>query len=109
VFSEYPSARTPHRVAAPMRSASPEEHSAEPNPAKGENTPWPVWPRLSSPPCRCFPPRATAYLLGSFLYLVGRGLHRSTFQLNLSALYGIGGASKGVYGVFLCQTRLKLS
>ena len=39
----------------------------------------------------------------------GRGLHSSTFQLNLSALYGIGGARRacvartrdvrGVYGV----------
>jgi hypothetical protein len=52
-----------------------------------------------------------------------RGLHSSTFQLDLSALYGIGGARwdcvarikgelggvKGVKGVFLCQTRLKLS
>ena len=26
----------------------------------------------------------------------GRGLHSSTFQLNLSALYGIGGARKGI-------------
>ena len=26
---------------------------------------------------------------------VGRGLHSSTFQLNLSALYGIGGARRG--------------
>jgi hypothetical protein len=25
----------------------------------------------------------------------GRGLHSSTFQLNLSALYGIGGARRG--------------
>ena len=53
----------------------------------------------------------------------GRGLHSSTFQLNLSALYGIGGARRGcvarvkgvsggvegVLGGFLCQTRLKLS
>jgi len=52
-----------------------------------------------------------------------RGLHSSTFQLNLSAFYGIGGARrgcvarvKGVLGVFrvyrvfcVCQTRLKLS
>ena len=37
--------------------------------------------------------------------LAGRGLHSSTFQLNLSALYGIGGArrscvarAKGVLG-----------
>jgi len=34
----------------------------------------------------------------------GRGLHSSTFQLNLSALYGIGGARRGcvarVKGVF---------
>ena len=34
----------------------------------------------------------------------GRGLHSSTFQLNLSALYGIGGARMGcvarVKGVF---------
>ena len=27
--------------------------------------------------------------------LVGRGLRSSTFQLNLSALYGIGGADRG--------------
>jgi hypothetical protein len=55
-----------------MLSASPEVHSAEPNLSKGETTPWPSFsPRLSSPPCRCSPPRATAYLLGSFLYLVG--------------------------------------
>jgi len=26
---------------------------------------------------------------------LGRGLHSSTFQLNLSALYGIGGARRG--------------
>jgi len=53
----------------------------------------------------------------------GRGLHSSTFQLNLSALYGIEGARRGyvarvqgglrgvqgVEGGFLCQTRLKLS
>jgi len=53
----------------------------------------------------------------------GRGLHSCTFQLNLSALYGIGGARKGtvarvkgvfggilaVYGVCVYQTRLKLS
>ena len=53
----------------------------------------------------------------------GRGLHSSTFQLNLSAFYGIGGARGGsvarvegglwgVFGVqggFVCQTRLKLS
>jgi len=53
----------------------------------------------------------------------GRGLHSSTFQLNWSALYGIGGARKGsvarvkgvlggvqgVKGVFVCQTWLKLS
>jgi len=55
----------------------------------------------------------------------GRGLHSSTFQLNLSAFYGIGGALRGcvararvegltggvqgVQGVFVCQTRLKLS
>ena len=52
-----------------------------------------------------------------------RGLHSSPFQLNLSALYGIGGARRGcvarvkgvlggvqgVYGMFLCQTRLRLS
>jgi len=53
----------------------------------------------------------------------GRGLHSSTFQLDLSALYGIGGArggcaarvkgvsggAQGVKGLFLCWTRLKLS
>jgi len=52
-----------------------------------------------------------------------RGLDSFTFQLKLSALYGIGGARRccvpcvkgvlggvyGVWGVFLCQTRLKLS
>ena len=49
-----------------------------------------------------------------------RDLHSSTFRLNLSALYGIGGARRdcvargkgvlgGVQGVLLCQTRLKLS
>jgi len=32
---------------------------------------------------------------------VGRGLHSSTFQLNLSALYGIGGALRG------CAARVK--
>jgi hypothetical protein len=31
----------------------------------------------------------------------GRGLHSSTFQLNLSALYGIGGARTG------CVARIK--
>ena len=50
-----------------------------------------------------------------------RGLHSSTSQLNLSALYGIGGACRGpvarvkgvlggvegVLGIFVCQTRLK--
>ena len=38
-------------------------------------------------------------LEGEFWRLVedpaGRGLHSSTFQLNLSALYGIGGARRG--------------
>jgi len=49
-----------------------------------------------------------------------RGLHSLTSQLNLSAFYGMGGARRGciarikgvlgvVQGVFLCQTRLKLS
>ena len=38
----------------------------------------------------------------------GRGLHSSTFQLNLSALYGVGGAGRGcvarVEGVFrVCE------
>ena len=28
-------------------------------------------------------------------HIFGRGLHSSTFQLNLSALYGIGGARRG--------------
>ena len=60
---------------------------------------------------------------------LGRGLHSSTLQLNLSALHGIGGARRGYearvvgccgvlwgvvgclwcVGCFLCQTRLKLS
>jgi hypothetical protein len=53
---------------------------------------------------------------------LGRGLHSSTVQLNLSALYGIRGARRGcvsrAQGVFgclgcvgciLCQKRLKLS
>jgi len=53
----------------------------------------------------------------------GRGLHSFTSQLNLSAFYGMGDARRdygarvkgvlggvyGVYGVFVCQTRLKLS
>ena len=54
----------------------------------------------------------------------GRGLHSFTSQLNLSAFYGIGGVRRdcvagvlkgflggvfGVQGVFVCQTRLKLS
>ena len=30
-----------------------------------------------------------------FHYISGRGLHSFTFQLNLSALYGIGGARRG--------------
>jgi hypothetical protein len=30
------------------------------------------------------------------LVVVGRGLHSSTFQLNLSALYGTGGVRKGL-------------
>ena len=52
-----------------------------------------------------------------------RGLHSFTFQLNLSAIYGIGGALRdcvarvegvlggvqGVSSVFVYQTRLKLS
>ena len=51
---------------------------------------------------------------------IGRGLHSSTFQLNLSAFYRIRGAPRGyvarVKGEFrvcrvlcVCQTRLKLS
>jgi hypothetical protein len=32
--------------------------------------------------------------------LIGRGLHSSTFQLNLSAVCGIGGATRGCLGVF---------
>ena len=50
----------------------------------------------------------------------GRGLHSSTFQLNLSAFSGIGGAFrgclrgvqgvvKGYSGLILCQKRLRLS
>jgi len=53
----------------------------------------------------------------------GRGLHSSTFRLNLSALCGIGGASEGCLGVvqgvlegirghegrILCEKRLRLS
>jgi len=53
----------------------------------------------------------------------GRGLHSTTFRLNLSALHGIGGERRscvahvkgvsgvveGVQGVFFNQTRLKLS
>ena len=53
----------------------------------------------------------------------GRGLHSPTFQLNLSALCGIGGASRGCLGgvrevsggikgclrCILCQKRLRLS
>ena len=53
----------------------------------------------------------------------GRGVHSFTSQLNLSALYGIGGARRGcvarvkgvlggvygVKGVSVCQARLKLS
>ena len=57
---------------------------------------------------------------GSVARVAGRGLHSSTFQLNLSALHGIGAACKGCVardkGVFrvcrvfcVCQTRLKLS
>jgi hypothetical protein len=55
-------------------------------------------------------------------WVEGRGLHSFTSQLNLSAVFGIGGARrdcvtrvKGVLGgvdglgVFVCQTRLKLS
>jgi len=36
-----------------------------------------------------------------FHYISGRGLHSFTFQLNLSALYGIGGARRG------CVARVK--
>jgi len=49
----------------------------------------------------------------------GRGLHSSTFWLNLSAFCGIGGACRGclkrtrgvsgLQGELLCQNRLKLS
>jgi len=53
----------------------------------------------------------------------GRGLYSSTFLLNLSALYGIGGSRRGcvarvkgvlrgvqgVQGGLLCETRLKMS
>ena len=58
---------------------------------------------------------------GPVLLDAGRGfIHSSTFQLNLRALNGIGGARRdcvprvtgvlgGVQGVFVCQTRLKLS
>ena len=31
--------------------------------------------------------------------ITGRGLHSFTFQLNVSTLYGIGGASRGCLGV----------
>jgi hypothetical protein len=54
--------------------------------------------------------------------LAGRGLHSSTFRLNVSAFCGIGGPSGGAYSVFegvmgimgcfgciLCQKRLRLS
>ena len=54
---------------------------------------------------------------------VGRGSHLSTFRLNVSAFYGIGGAIRGYQGVdeevfgaimrcpgcILCQKRLRLS
>ena len=61
---------------------------------------------------RCYAMRALLVLFmrdvllsrGEWRDVVGRGLHSSTFQLNLSALYGIGGARSGcaarVEGVF---------
>jgi hypothetical protein len=39
--------------------------------------------------------------LAAELQNTGRGSHSSTFQLNLSALYGIGGAQRG------CVARVK--
>jgi hypothetical protein len=59
-------------------------------------------------------------------YVFGRGLHSSTFRLNVSAFYGIGGALRDYLGVVLrvlrscrgvlwgvgcmsCQIRLRLS
>jgi len=51
-------------------------------------------------------PLADGAIVGSGVLelAAGRGLHSSTFQLNLSALYGIGGARRGcvarVKGVF---------
>jgi len=70
----------------------------------------------------CLRPRPATAAAAS-LPPLPRGLHSSNFQLNLSALYGIGGARRdgvarvkgllggvyGVSGVFACQTRLKLS
>jgi len=35
-------------------------------------------------------------LLKDYQRLLGRGLHLSTFQLNSSALYGIGGSRRGL-------------
>jgi len=82
--------------------------------------------------CKPLDPGTHFGILGGLLYdrcgpqvtlLVGRGLHSSTPQLNLSTFYGIGGARRGcvarvkgvlrgskvVQGVFVRQTRLKLS
>jgi len=41
--------------------------------------------------------------------LHGRGLHSSTFQLNVSAFCAIGGAFREHSGCILCQKRLRLS
>ena len=61
-------------------------------------------------------PRVGPSLVVAALGARGRGLHSSTFRLNVSALCEIGGAfraclgdSKGCIGYVVCQKRHKLS
>ena len=81
-----------------------------------------------SPWCEVVVPRAGADYAGAMEWigreLLGRGLHSSTFRLNVSPLWEIGGAVRGCFiggvegvlwgirgclGCILCQKRLRLS
>jgi hypothetical protein len=70
-------------------------------------------------------PAADIWAMGAvfFFVLTGRGLHSSTFRLNVSAFCGIGGAIRGYRGIvrgalgvmmgfsggIWCQKQLRLS
>ena len=54
-------------------------------------------------------PVIAVYQAADGLRVVGRGLHSSTFRLNVSASYGIGGALRGCLWCILSLKRVMLS